>query len=216
MNTLEARLIALNDALLRLSNRREPIDPKLVQQAQQALAGYKIDTGAGDDTVIINNQGDNDGCECPPGPPGPEGPPGPPGEPGPEGPQGDTGPEGPPGPSGEPGPQGEQGSAGPPGPPGECSCKCKTILVSQDYAAQMDDYYIGVISNGPTTITLPADCSDCHEIIVKAEMGAPLGNRKVTIVVEDDGLIDGEPKYVIEVPYQSLNVLCRGGEWHII
>lgn len=213
MNTLEARLIALNDALLRLSNRREPIDPKLVQQAQQALAGYKIDTGAGDDTVIINNHGDNDGCECPPGP---EGPPGPPGEPGPEGPQGDTGPEGPSGPSGEPGPQGEQGPAGPPGPPGECSCKCKTILVSQDYAAQMDDYYIGVISNGPTTITLPADCSDCHKIIVKAEMGAPLGNRKVTIVVEDDGLIDGEPKYVIEVPYQSLNVLCRGGEWHII
>jgi len=217
MDNQRRRLVELNDALLRMSLGQR-VDDKLLEQAKSALAGQisnAIDTGPGNDTVIIN-QGDNNGCECPPGPPGPEGPPGPPGEPGPEGPQGDTGPEGPPGPSGEPGPQGEQGPAGPPGPPGECSCKCKTILVSQDYAAQMDDYYIGVISNGPTTITLPADCSDCHKIIVKAEMGAPLGNRKVTIVVEDDGLIDGEPKYVIEVPYQSLNVLCRGGEWHII
>jgi hypothetical protein len=84
----------------------------------------------------------------------------------------------------------------------------------------MDDYYIGVNSNGPITITLPADCSDSCEIIVKAEMGPPLGNRKITIVPPDDDstvtLIDGQLSYVIEVPYQSVNLICRGDNWWII
>jgi hypothetical protein len=84
----------------------------------------------------------------------------------------------------------------------------------------VDDYYIGVNSAGPVTITLPADCDDSCEIIVKAEMGPPLGNRKITIVPPDDGssiiLIDGKLSYVIEVPYQIVNLICRGGDWWII
>jgi hypothetical protein len=93
-------------------------------------------------------------------------------------------------------------------------------LVSKNYLAQVDDYYIGVDSTRPVTITLPADCDNSCEIIVKAEMGAPLGNRKITIVPPADGstevLIDGEPKYVIEVPYQSVHLICRGGNWWTI
>jgi len=84
----------------------------------------------------------------------------------------------------------------------------------------VDDYYIGVNSLGPVTITIPADCDDFHEIIVKSEMGAPLGNRKITIIPPDDGstitLIDGQLSYVIEVPYQSVNLICRGGNWWTI
>lgn len=194
MNSLEARLVELNEALLNLAAGRK-IDDNLLRQAQHAIAGGQVNTGPGNDTVIIN-QGDNNDCkECPPGPPGPEGPPGPPGE---------------------SGPQGEPGPVGPPGPPGECTCECSSILVSQDYTATLDDYYIGVNSTGPITITLPPDCSDCHEIIVKAEMGPPLGNRKITITTTDGSTIDGTDSYVIEVPYQSLNILCRGGNWWII
>jgi len=213
MNSLEARLIELNDALLKLSERREPPTEAMIQQARQVLAGGlpTINTGPGNDTVIINNQGDNDDCKCPPGPPGP------PGEQGPEGP---PGPQGESGESGEQGPQGEPGPPGPPGPPGECSCKCSRILVSEDYTAQVDDYYIGVNSTGPVTITLPADCDNSCEIIIKAEMGPPLGNRKITIVPNTDdsttSLIDGKLSYVIEVPYQSVNLICRGGNWWII
>jgi hypothetical protein len=120
------------------------------------------------------------------------------------------GPPGPPGPEGPPGPQ------GPPGEPGVCTCRCKSILVSTDYAATCDDYYIGVNSDGPVTITLPEECTDCCEIIVKAEMGPPLGNRKVTVTTTDGSYIDGIDKYVMEVPYQSVNIICRGGDWHII
>jgi len=209
MRDQDRRLVELNQALINLQLGK-PVREDLIAQAQYLLAGGEINTGPGNDTVIINQKGDHHGCECPPGPPGP---PGPQGEPGPPG---DTGPEGPPGPPGEPGPQGEPGPVGPPGPPGQCTCNCQAILVSQDYTATMDDYYIGVASDGPTTITLPGDCQDCHEIIVKAEMGPPLGNRKITIVTADNALIDGANNYIIEVPYQSVNVLCRGGNWHII
>ena len=212
MNGLDARLVELNEALLNLASGKK-VDDALLKQAQRVVAGGRIDTGPGNDTVIIN-QGDNNGCECPPGPPGP---PGPQGEPGPEGPPGPPGEDGQ---TGEPGPPGEPGPIGPPGPPGQCTCECKRILVSQNYTATLDDYYVGVNSTGPVTITLPSDCDNSCEIIVKAEMGPPLGNRKITIVPAFDdstvSLIDGEEKYVIEVPYQSVHLICRGGNWWII
>jgi hypothetical protein len=208
MNALEARLIELNDALLKLSDRREVPNDALLYQARQVLSGGAymppIDTGSGNDTVVIN-QGDNNDCnKCVPGPQGP------PGE------DGATGPIGPPGQTGEPGPPGPPGATGPAGPPGECSYKCTSILVSQDYTVEMDDYYIGVNSSGPVTITLPSDCTDCHQIIVKAEMGPPLGNRKVTIVAGNGSTIDGSADYVMEVPYESVTLLCRSGNWNIV
>jgi hypothetical protein len=47
-------------------------------------------------------------------------------------------------------------------------------------------------------------------------MGPPLGNRKVTITTADGSFIDGDDEYVIEVPYQSLRLICRNGDWWII
>jgi len=150
-------------------------------------------------------------------------PPGATGATGPEGPAGATGATGPAGPGG--GASGATGSTGPEGPPGpagatgatgSCSCQCQARLVSQDYVATLDDYYIGVNSLGPTTITLPNDPPDCTEIIIKAEMGPPLGNRKVTVAAPAGSSIDGSSTYVIEVPYQSVNLLSRGGLWHIV
>ena len=195
MDSLERKLVELNQALLSLQLGK-PVDDELIKQAQYFIAGGgKIHTGPGNDTVIIN-QGDNNGCECPPGPPGPQGPPGPPGA---------------------TGPQGEPGPVGPPGPPGECSCECQAIVVSQDYTATLDDYYIGVNSTGPVTITLPADPTGCQQIIVKAEMGPPLGNRKITITTSDGSLIDGEEEYVMEVPWQSVKLITGGDDgWFII
>lgn len=200
MDSLERRLIELNEALMKIS-AGQPVSPELVQQARQVLAGNytsPINSGPGNDTIIINQGDNNDPCNCPPGPPGP------------------PGPQGPSGPAGEQGPQGEPGPPGPPGPPGECSCKCQAILVSQDYTASLDDYYIGVNSTGPVTITLPPNTTDCREIIVKAEMGPPLGNRKITVTTSDGSLIDGDTEYVIEVPYQSVNVIWCGDGWWII
>lgn len=215
MNTLETRLVELNEALLKLSTTRELPNTELLSQASRIVSGGSypsIDTGSGNDTVIVNSNGDK--ChECPPGPPGP---PGPQGEEGPQGPKGDTGDQGPPGIPGEQGIQGDPGPQGPPGQAGTCSCNCKTILVSQNYTANVDDYYIGVSSNGAVSITLPPNAPDCTELIIKAEMGPPLGNRKVTVTTSDGSFIDGSSDYIITVPYQSVNIISRNGDWWII
>ena len=235
MDSLERRLVELNEALLNLAQGK-PVQDDLLAQAQKIVAGAKFDLGPGNDTVIINQQGDGDGCEYPPGPTGPTGPQGEKGEPGETGstgPTGDTGPEGPPGssggtgptgsdgPIGETGPQGEPGPIGPTGPTGDGNCKCNAILVMEDYTVEDDDYYIGVNSDGPVTVTLP-DCDDeCRQLVIKAEMGPPVGNRKVTITTFngsslDRPTIDGEYAYVMEVPWESVTLLCREGNWYKI
>lgn len=96
------------------------------------------------------------------------------------------------------------------------SSGCNTILVGEDYECESDDCYIGVNSIGPVTISLPVGISDGHQIVVKAEMGSPIGNRKVTIQTLDGSTIDGATTYVITVPYESVHLIYRGLEWHII
>lgn len=204
MDSNERMLIELQQLIL-----QKRFGLPLAQQIQGAVVtASNFSGGGGSDDDIINIQ--TSGEEGPPGPPGPQGPQGDPGPPG------DTGPPGPPGKTGAQGAQGEPGAVGPPGPPGDCDCKCKAILVTQSYTASSDDYYIGVTSSKPVTITLPSYPGDCQEIVVKAEMGPPLGNRKVTITTDDDSYIDDEANYILEVPYESVRLISRGGNWHII
>lgn len=132
--------------------------------------------------------------------PGPPGPPGPPGATGPAGPTGNTGPEGPPGPSGPVGPD----------------LTIDTILVNESYTVTLNDCYVGVNSDEPTTITLPSNPGEGLVVIVKAEMGAPLGNRKVTVIPPGSSLIDGKTKYVITTPYGVVRLVFRGGDWHVV
>jgi hypothetical protein len=196
VNSLERQLIELND-LLNLLRSRE------VTYAVQALQ-YDDNYNTNGSDIISVQQVVGGSCECEQGPPGPPGPPGP------AGPQGESGPPG------EQGPQGEPGPIGPIGPPGKCTCECKAILVSQDYIATLDDCYIGVDSTGPVTITLPPNPTTNQQISVKAEMGPPLGNRKVTITTTDGSKIDGDTNYVMTIPYESVTMIYRGGNWWII
>lgn len=96
------------------------------------------------------------------------------------------------------------------------SSGCNTILVGEDYECESDDCYIGVNSAGPVTVSLPVDISDGHQIVVKAEMGPPIGNRKVTITTLDGSLIDDSTSFVLSVPYESVHLIRRGFAWHII
>jgi hypothetical protein len=189
MDSVERRLIDLYNLLAQYQRNNDPDVLGNIQSIRTEITEILNTRGGGNDNINIVIDGDNCPDECPPGSQGPPGPQGPPGEQGP------------------PGPQGE---------PGVCTCKCKSILVSSDYTATCDDYYIGVNSQHPVTISLPENCTDCCEIIVKAEMCPPLGNRKITVTTSDGSYIDGIDKYVIEVPYQSVNIICRGGDWHII
>lgn len=206
MNSSERRLIELKDILTRFRNN-EPLDLREIDLLQTYLraGGDPREFTGGEINVQTNGS-----SPTPPEPAGPTGPTGPTGA------TGATGPTGPSGPPGEPGPTGSTGPTGPSGPAGNCTCQCKATLVSQDYTATLDDYYIGVNSTGPVTITLPTDITDCQQIIVKAEMGPPLGNRKITVTTSDGSTIDGDSSYVMSIPYESVQLLYRGNEWHII
>lgn len=222
MDAVDRRLIELNDLLLKLA-AGVPVKDQLREQTERALAGLSgsLNLGPGNDTVIVNTQTTNDvgcctGATGPAGESGPTGPTGPAGSGESEtGPTGPTGPMGLLGPIGPPGLPGLPGSTGPTGPAGSC-CECSAILISDDYQATDTDNYIGVNSNKAVVVSLPVDPEDCQQITVKAEMGPPLGNRKITVTTIDGSTIDGASSYVIEVPYQSVRLLSRGGEWHII
>ena len=217
MNDAEKRLIELQQQLIK---QKTGLDFESNNPYVEGLFNLAKNVAASDGNDQVNiSIGDKHDCkECPPGPPGPEGPPGPTGE------KGDSGEQGPPGEKGETGPQGEKGDTGEPGPPGptgntgQCSCACNSVFISADYIASSNDYYIGVRSDGPVTIILPeCEANVCQQIVVKAEMGAPLGDRKVTILPSSNtSMIDGDTEYVMNIPWESVQLFCRDGNWFII
>ena len=89
-------------------------------------------------------------------------------------------------------------------------------MITNDYQATDADYYIGVDSKEPVTITLPENCSNCQEIVIKAQMGPPLGNRKVTILAQPGSYIDDKQSYVISVPFGFVRLICQNNNWYII
>ena len=126
--------------------------------------------------------------------------PGPPGPPGPAGPAGPAGPEGPPGP------------IGPQGPPGSLANLPVTLVDEAAYPATNDDYFIGVIFNGASTITLPAGTLG-KIFIIKDSTGDALTNP--ITVVATASTIDGAANYVIDSPWGSIGLIYNGIEWNV-
>ena len=136
--------------------------------------------------------------------------------PGPPGPAGEAGPPGPAGGDGPPGPQGDEG---PPGPQGEPSMSAvyRTTLIASDYIVEEEDVYVGVNSKDPVEVLLPIEPEEGSVYIVKLEMGPPVGNRKVTIITDNEGVtIDGKDSLTLQNPYESVTVIYRGNNWHVI
>ena len=155
---------------------------------------------------------------------GPTGPQGIQGDIGPTGDQGDIGPTGPQGIQGDIGPTGPTGAdstvvgptgpTGPTGPQGDPGVQelVNTILVSENYVAKLTDFYIGTINEKPITITLPSVAPKGTQYLIKLQIGAPVGNRKVTVKSSAD--LDNSSSIILENPYESLQVLFQGS-WHI-
>lgn len=143
-----------------------------------------------------------------------------PGPPGPQGPEGPAGPIGPAGSDGQPGPQGPQGPQGPTGPEGPAGGGdpvYNTILISDDYIVTQNDAYIGVQSKKPIDILLPINPEQGTLYIIKLEMGATIGNRKVKIITTDNNVtIDGNTSVTLQEPYESITIIYRGTTWHIV
>lgn len=130
---------------------------------------------------------------------------------------GPAGPPGPPGPVGEQGPQGEPGPQGPQGPSGDISGDpiYNTVLINDDYITTQEDAYIGVNSTNPVEILLSL-VEEGTLYVIKLEMGAPIGNRKVTIYADNNLKIDNKTSIILQQPYESVTLIFRGNAWHII
>lgn len=81
------------------------------------------------------------------------------------------------------------------------------------YTATNDDEYIGVNSTTAVTISLPIG-TDGRVYTIKDERGQ--GSGKITIKPVTGELVDGSASYVIGVPYQSVNIVFRAGQWRMI
>jgi len=77
----------------------------------------------------------------------------------------------------------------------------------------LSDEYIGVNSVSAVTITLPAGV-DGRVYIIKDEHGQ--GSGKITIQPPVGVKIDNSNSYIISVPYQSVQVVYRAGNWWIM
>lgn len=81
------------------------------------------------------------------------------------------------------------------------------------YTVTNDDEYVGVYSASAVTITLPPGIPG-RVYYIKDEYGQ--GSGKITIQPQTGELIDSKVNYTISVPYQSVNVVFRAGQWRII
>jgi hypothetical protein len=88
-----------------------------------------------------------------------------------------------------------------------------TIGVTGAYTATASDEYIGVFSASAVTITLPIGITG-RVYTIKDEYGQ--GSGKITIKPSGAEKVDNSNTYVISVPYQSVSVVFRGGQWRII
>lgn len=87
------------------------------------------------------------------------------------------------------------------------------IGVTSNYTATLTDEYIGVSSASNLTITLPAGVEG-RVYTVKDEYGN--GSGKITIQPAVGEKINKSINYIISVPYQSVSVVFRAGNWWTI
>ena len=92
----------------------------------------------------------------------------------------------------------------------------KTVTVDSTYYSTADEFYIGVTSEKPVTVYLPAAAADGKIVIIKAEMRPPMGSRKVNIATTDGSKIDGYAESSITVSHGCCILICNHGEWFII
>jgi hypothetical protein len=114
------------------------------------------------------------------------------------------GPSGPPGPPGPPGPQ---------GPAGSLENVAVTLIDAATYTAIDTEYFLGIIYNGISTITLPAVTSG-KVYVVKDSLGD--SNTNPISILATGTTIDGLASYTINTDWGSVTLLYNGIEWNIV
>lgn len=115
-----------------------------------------------------------------------------------------------PGPPGPPGPEGPQGPQGPAG----SLANVPVVLIDQAaYTASINEYFLGVIYDGSTTITLPAGVVG-KAYTIKDSVGD--ANTNPITVVATASTIDGQASYTLNVDWASVGLVYNGIEWNVV
>lgn len=114
---------------------------------------------------------------------------------------------GPPGPPGPPGPQGPQG------PPGTLANVPVTLIDDSIYNPTLDEYFLGVIYDGPVTINLPTGTLG-KVYIIKDSVGD--ANTNPITVTATGSTIDIQPSYVLNTDWGSISLVYNGIEWNVV
>lgn len=113
-------------------------------------------------------------------------------------------------------PVGPPGPPGPPGPSGSCCHQMPVKLVSNDYYLELKDVYIGTDNTKSINIVLPENPEQGKYYIIKLEIGAPVGNRKVKILPPGTATIDGQNYITLQNPYESVRLIYHQTNWFLI
>lgn len=92
-----------------------------------------------------------------------------------------------------------------------------TYVTTTSYTITQNDYYVGVNTTSPVTITLPTLVDSGTAFIVKDELGqASQGtNRYITILPSGSDLIDGQNRAILAYDFGSLTFVYRNG-WRVV
>lgn len=87
-----------------------------------------------------------------------------------------------------------------------------TLVTTNTYVVQDNDYYIGVNHAGPVTIVIPSAPDSGREIVIKDESGA-CENNNITV----SGPVDNDNSgFILAVNNGAVHMLFRGNYWRII
>lgn len=124
--------------------------------------------------------------------------------------------KGPRGKRGKRGPRGEQGPAGLDGRDGKdfdpLTFALSAKIITTTYNASNEDCFLLIRSSENVDVILPDNVKDGKVIVVKN------GSDEISTTVKTDSgaMIDGEFSFVLSEPYESLTLICNGGDWFVI
>lgn len=82
-----------------------------------------------------------------------------------------------------------------------------------DISSTAEIFGIGVDSANSVQVFLPQKPKHGQEVYIKLEMADK--PRTITILTDDETLIDGKPKLVIKKPFEKIRIIFLDKEWHL-
>jgi len=90
-----------------------------------------------------------------------------------------------------------------------------TYGTAVNYTITSTDEYVGITSSNAVVITLPTGING-RIYTIKDEYGLILPNITILPALLSGELIDGKISFPINIPYESVTLVFRAGQWHAI